>query len=404
MQLRKKRKIRALHIASFRGNIGDYANHQGFYKKMNKYMTLECTQVEIRKFYRNRAEIKFDDSFVGLVNKHDVFILGGGGFFDLNWDYSNTGTTMDFSNDFINAIKVPVLINAMGYHEYDNVDEKKTRKFKNFISAISEKSWFLSVRNDGSFLRMKKRYGALADNFLKVPDNGFFFSPSARGISKILRESLMLKKTSPRRGICLERNKIWVGFNLTNDLFNKDFNKDISVEDFNFLIGGALNVFLRENMNANLILFPHVPQDIATISRVFRNVEDKYKRERIAVAPFLIGGQGIEQVFDLYRMCKAIVGMRFHANVCAIAMGVPTIGLAGHEQISTFYNEIGLSQRSIKINSNNFVRSLLDELTKTLQNPDRIKEQYNKINLKLGKEGDNYYKKVSDWLNNYEIA
>lgn len=378
--------LRALHLASFLGNIGDYANHQGFCKKFKEILPIEFTQLEIRKFYKNRGEMKFDDAFIDLINQHDVLILGGGGFFDLKWDYSNTGTTMDFSEELINKIKIPVLVNAMGYHEYGDVKEENILKFKNFLGIISQKkNWLISVRNDGSFSRMQARYPEYMDQVMKVPDHGFFFSP----------------ENYSRLGL-QNQDAIWIGLNVTNDLFNEYFNKDVTAAEFNRLMSEGINQLLGENNRYKIILFPHVHQDIATIGTVLEGIEDRYKRENMVVAPLLMTSGSIEHVFDLYRICSVVIGMRFHTNVCGMSMNIPTVGLAGHEQISSLYDEFGLSERCIKVDNTQFFQELSGVIKSSLGSVDQIKKKYSKIMVTLNSEADAYRQKVVKWLDSLQ--
>ena len=305
-------KIRVIHLASFLGNIGDNANHQGFYKKFQKEIPSEITQLEIRKFYKNRGEMKFDDNFVKMVNSYDLMILGGGGFFDLKWDDSNTGTTIDFSKQLIDSIKIPVLINGMGYHEYDSISDENVKKFKEFLkNVIGKGGWLVSVRNDGSYSRLKNRYGDIVKDILTVPDHGFYYSP--KNYSQFNLEN---------------KNKIWIGLNITNELFSKVFNKEIDTIFFNNQIGQFINNTLENDLKKNITSFPHAYQDIVTIAKITCEIKDKYIRERIAIAPLFSGKVQIEEIFDLYRICKCVIAMRFHGNVCPIGMNIPTIGLA----------------------------------------------------------------------------
>jgi len=379
------RKIKVIHLASFLGNIGDFANHQAFYKQFKKNIPAEFSQVEIRKFYKNRAEIKFDDSFVQLINRHDMFILGGGGFFDLNWDYSNTGTTIDFSEKFIQDIKIPVLVNAMGYHEFKEVKEKNIKKFKNFLEIItSNKNWFLSVRNDGSFSRMQARYGNnITDKIIKVPDNGFFYCPE-----NYYQFHLQDKDT------------IWIGMNITNDLFNKNFNNGLNADAFNYLMAQFVNRILKSKKKYKIIFFPHAHQDIGVIGAIMSKIEDKYKREKILVAPLFTQEKSIGQIFDLYRICSCVIAMRFHANVYAIGMNIPTIGLAGHQQIYSLYEELALLNRCVMANNDNFTDELFHKLSSTLNTEDKIVKDYVKINATLNKQAVLYHNKIKDWIKN----
>lgn len=380
--MKNTKKIRILHIASFSGNIGDFANHQGFYKKLKKQISADITQLEIRKFYKNRQEMEFNNDFIKLVNNYDLLILGGGGFFDLKWDYSLTGTTINFTKQAINKIKIPVLINAMGYHEYGIVKRKNIKKFKVFLETISNnKNWLISVRNDGSLERINKRYKKHSKTVFEVPDNGFYFIPAKH-----------------KRMFLEESKTTWLGFNITNELFNLSFNKNLELKQFNSIMGKYIDKLLSDNIKIKIILFPHTYQDISTISLLLNEIKDKYKRERVVVAPLLIGQKSIEQVFDLYRICSCVVGMRFHTNVCCIAMNIPTIGLAGHEQILSLYKKLGISNRCVKVEGVNFTKELQKKLKNSLKNTVQIKSKYRQINLQLKKKGNEYFKKIKIFL------
>lgn len=90
-------KKHLLHIASFKGNVGDIINHEGFYNKLRSQIDFDIEQIEIRKFYRNAGELNFDSELVKKINEYDGLVIGGGGLFDIRWNDSLTGTTVDMS-------------------------------------------------------------------------------------------------------------------------------------------------------------------------------------------------------------------------------------------------------------------------------------------------------------------
>ena len=100
--------MKILHVASFNGNIGDFANHSGFRKCLNNYIgeQIEYTNLEIREFYKSWNLRKFDNDFVDLANQFDLLVFGGGNFFEMCWDYSSTGTTIDLSEEILKKSNV----------------------------------------------------------------------------------------------------------------------------------------------------------------------------------------------------------------------------------------------------------------------------------------------------------
>ncbi len=92
----------SLHIASFNGNIGDVTNHNGFRNELKKAgFDWRMDHMEMREFYKSRSVRKFDDAFANAANEYDLLIFGGGGFFDLQWDYSCTGCTIDMGRTLL---------------------------------------------------------------------------------------------------------------------------------------------------------------------------------------------------------------------------------------------------------------------------------------------------------------
>ena len=95
--------MKIIHLASFNGNVGDMINHIGFYNNIRKYVTSDITikQIEIRNYYRSWNEAAFDQNFIDMVNDGDLFVVGGGDFFRIEWDYSLTGTTFNIQNELL---------------------------------------------------------------------------------------------------------------------------------------------------------------------------------------------------------------------------------------------------------------------------------------------------------------
>ena len=267
--------MKIIHIASFVGNIGDALNHQGFYELISEFKRVDVVKkVEIRDFYFSAPNRKkFDVSLANEINTYDLCIIGGGGFFDLQWENSGTGTSIDFSDEFIDEVKVPVLINAMGYHEYpEKTTPAHCEKFEKFINAIMSKdNWIITVRNDGSFERLTNRYGEeLTKKIVPVMDNAFY----------LLDENVDYN-TDRIIGLCA-----------TNDLFSKLYNKDLNEEMFNDLISEFI-----VDMTAigwKFIFFAHTPQDIDTIVKLMKKMPSKVNREYIRVAPYFPDVEGID--------------------------------------------------------------------------------------------------------------
>ena len=379
--------MRVLHLASFGGNFGDVLNHQGFYNTVGKALDFQSIkQIEVRRFYRNASEeerLFFNDEFVKEINSYDLFVLGGGGFFDAKWAYSNTGTTINFNDSFIEGVKVPVVVNAMGYHEFFNETTPEIcAKFKFFIKKIIDKGWFISFRNDGSQNRFRNRYGnGFDNNIISVPDNGFF------GVDRTRTKLFDTLYSDDRKTI---------GFCITNDLFTKEFNGELDTESFNEHI---LDVLEKLAERYRVVLFAHTPDDVALIGRFFNNLPNIVKRYNLVICPYCPNGVGsIKEMSRYYSACDIIVGMRFHSLILGLQLGKPTIAMANHPQISGLYEEIGLRDYIVPLNNFSFSQTLFDKLSE-IQNNTIIEGRITSTLEDLKQQNLFYISRVKEFLN-----
>ena len=365
-----------IHIASFAGNIGDLINHQGFYSSF-ELEEKNIKKIEMRRFYRNCREgkLEFDENLTDEINRAKALIVGGGGFFDVYWNESNTGTTLNMSKKFIDSIRVPVIVNAMGFH----VDRTKTeaiKKFYKFFCYIKEKpNWYISIRNDGSGKRLQELYGCgILDGLNIVPDNGF-----------------MIKNKVKCSGVPIDKT---IGFNLTNELIDLKYTNGISAEYFNSEISKLILNFLKKDYCC--IFFLHTPQDITTLIKIMNQIGAEKFRNNIVIAPYLpfdISG-GLEDFLYYYSKCKLVIGMRFHANVACIASNIPVIGLSIHEQISDMYDEIELSEYCVRVGEYDWIAKLRRKISFIAENQENERNAQCHVMDNIIADYDKYKKNV----------
>ena len=364
-----------LHIASFAGNVGDIVNHQGFYGLMG-ISEKNIKKIEIRRFYNNTRELSFNKDILEVINSYDCLVLGGGGFFDIYWDDSYSGTTLDMTEAFIDGIKIPVIINAMGVHVDYNAS-KAISNFIKFFKYILEKKWFISLRNDGSMSRLKS---IVADDIPKVhsvPDNGFAFNvvPYSGAASK------------------------YVGVSITNDLFSEKFNGALSLDRFNDEIADVCTYLIA--CGKKIIFFLHAPQDIKVLYEIQRRMGLKHFRNNIKVAPY--APFSLENAFTLnklYSQCQFVIAMRFHANVLAIKNRVPVIGLAGHEQIKGLFDELMLKDQCVIV-KDDFKEKLIELIEKVIDEKEKYTKAENDVMEVIGIQQNRYREQVTEIIKNF---
>lgn len=378
--------LKVLQLASFEGNIGDNANIIGTRKllRANLDFHLEFENLEIREFFW--GERVYDDEFAKIVNSYDLFIFGGGNFFELWVDHSCNNTSVDIDISILRKIKTPTIFYALGMDPGMGVTEKGINKFKKWLDYIVNNERFvLSLRNDGSSETAKKYLGEdYSRHFHKVPDGGFFTE-----INKYNHVEI------PKKTTC-------IGLNLAGDMleirFPNDTQSSLEYDQFLIKLGQLFNELFEENDNLHLILFPHIYKDLDIIFQFLTKLKDKYVRRRVTVAPYLHGFEAQSYIFDAYTECDLIMGNRFHTNVCAIGLNIPSIGFVNYPQIEKLYKELALEERMIIVNQRGFDKHLKELIKTSLANKYMIQKTYSEKLSDLKKEINTFHKYINNWL------
>lgn len=340
------RKIRTLHLASFNGNIGDNANHNGFYNGLSEIKEYEFSidKLEIREFYWRKRF--FDESFVSLVNQYDLLIIGGGNYFELWVENSPTGTSVMIAPDMFKKINIPVVFNALGVDPAQGASKRCCDKFRKFLDVVFENPKNLvSLRNDGSFHAMEHYIGRnYADNCLLTPDAGC--------------------NLSINKGIDLHIDGRYIALNVAGDMLDKRFSEcgdEIGYDSFLSEISIFLQKIILEKIVDHVVFVPHVFKDLECASDIISLLSDDVRRKNVVLAP-LLTGQGCEEIFSLYEKSIITIAMRFHANLCSISQNVPTIGLINYRQIEELYKGMNLSDYVVDVRYKGFSMELLKKV------------------------------------------
>lgn len=376
--------MRILHLASFSGNIGDLANHQGFRKMFAEIIdnTAEWTNVEIREFYwKERA---FDEKFVTEINQYDMFVIGGGNYLELWVDSSPTGTSLAFPLNLFEQINIPIIFNALGVDDGQGVSVSALDKFTAFLKIINNNPRiFFSVRNDGSYSTLHKYFpdDALTKVF-KCPDGGF-------------NSSFQISDKDSN-----EKRNILIGVNLACDMPGIRFTSDFTIDDFSKSFAHLLVKLGEKNGDSEFVFFPHIYSDYDIFYRVILNLPDRFRRTRLRISSYGPGIPGAEKTFSDYNLCDLVLGVRFHSNVYSIAQGIPTIGIENYPQIGKLYSELDFNSGVVKVQSNKDFQSLLDLSEKYLNEPKKYKKIYSGIAEKMKNQYYSYGENLKSWIVN----
>ena len=377
--------MNAIHLASFNGNIGDIANHIGFWNLFGKYVdkNVNITNLEIREFYKSWNLRAFDEHFVEEVNKYDLFVIGGGNFFDVKWDYSQTGTTLNLSKEILDKIEIPIVFNGIGVdYAPDTSPEIAKTRFESFLDYLNTRrnNTIVSVRNDDSMLLLNKHFGNCSfDNVVQIPDGGFFTSAKEYNHPEI------------------PSDKTIVAVNLAKDRLIDRWGSEERYKQYCGEFADFINKTLSNNPEIHFAFLPHIPSDIQAIFDVLSGVKDYYCRRNITIAPYLNGvNTPGDYLIDLYRKATVSIGMRYHSNICSVAMGTPTIGIVTLDKHINLYRNIGMEDRLFDVKEVPFSDRLYDRLMEVVNNRDIFFEQNKQLVSNLEHESIAYYNMIKN--------
>ena len=377
--------IRALHLASFDGNIGDNANHNGFYRHLQEIpgFRFEIESLEIREFYWKQRF--FDESFVELANRYDLLIIGGGNYFELWVEHSPTGTSIMIEPELFKKIKPPVFFNALGVDPGQGASPEACKRFRDFLSIVlDDPKNFLSVRNDGSMEALGEHIGAeFASHVTWTPDAGVCIE---------VDEDFSVIKP----------NRRYMAINLAGDMLETRFPGSIGYIDseaFSSAFAEVCEQMLSEGVVDEILFIPHIYIDLLFINSILGHIPGSVIRRNISVAPMLHGEGSERKVFALYQNAVISLCMRFHANLCSIGLGTPTIGLCNYRQIEKLYKELKLEQYLIKTNKPDFSKKLTEKIRKIFKDYDAEKKFFEDNALQAKISYRSSFDRFANWLN-----
>lgn len=375
-----KRTLRVLHLASFAGNIGDLANHAGARRMFGEHLgfVMQFTELEIREFYWKQRS--FDDAFVDYANCFDLLIIGGGNYFELWVDHSATGTSIDITPERLAKLKVPTLFFALGVDTGQGYSIQSAQRFNAFMATVLERrDLFVCVRNDGSTRAMHEVLGEYtASHIPTMPDGGFFADPAGA----------RLADTDSGR----------IGINIAGDMLDRRFDRGLDPEGFLRELAEACRAMIDAEPELRIDLIPHIWRDSALIAQLLPMIPDPYLRRRVAVGRLEPGETGLAGFLQSYRGFDLVLGMRFHANVCPIGMGVPARGLLNYPQVERLYEEIGMDDRLIDVRDAGFGKSLVDAVLADLANLPEQRQLCTERVAQLLQQAHTTLAQVNGWL------
>lgn len=328
--------MKILHVASFVGNVGDNSSHMGL-RRLLSDMTgspVVPTRLEIRRFYQRYARHDkrcFDHGFVAEANRHDLVIFGGGGFLDFSVGGSATGTTLDIELAVLDQITTPLVISSVGCVPHQEIPPGNVDKLRRFLDHVLQRSDVaIGLRNDGSAAVVERYLGRDYSAALEtILDNAFFFR---------LNDVAQPLSAKP-----------YVAINIAADQVGMVSARGEDEQSITRIYDELATItnYILTNTDFDVVFVPHIYKDLQGITEVLNRLDDYLIRARVLVAPHVQGDRGCEMIMSVYARAVFTLGMRFHANVCAVAMGCDVVGIAALPRVVAMYHSIGQPERAV---------------------------------------------------------
>ncbi|WP_186388526.1 polysaccharide pyruvyl transferase family protein [Stappia sp. TSB10P1A] len=351
------RPLFVLHLASFVGNLGDNAMHDGEYRTRaaDLPVPLNHRPIEVRDFihWRRRA---FDGAFVDEANSADLVVIGGFSLFQLWRETTSSGTYLDAGPELFAAIRRPIVFHGLGVDATRGVSPVAVARTRAFLDdMLGFDHCRFSLRNDGSSDLIRDHLGsAYADAMPVIPDGGLFAEPS------------------PWAHPGLPEGQRFVAVNLAGDMPDKryagDRGEDLT-DRFAAGIAAGIETLLGADETLTCVFVPHIYSDFGPIGAVLAALDDRLRRERIVVAALAQGEGGWSASFDLYRRAAAVIAMRYHANLASIGFGTPVFGLSTHHKIAGQFGALGLADRCHAWAADSDLAPLFADVARDLADP-----------------------------------
>jgi len=372
-----------LHLASFRGNIGDIVNHGSFRRWFEKVGNVlpKWTNLEIRDYFRGHWS--FDQDFIDLVNSHDLLVIGGGNFFETWPENSSSGTSIDLRVEEIEKIKKPVFINSIGLDTAQGISANARHQLPRIVKYFTEAPGrIISLRNDGSISNLSNLAPEIDTTGIPVlPDAAFYLdTPNSKYTDCPV-----------------------LGVNLAQDMAPLRFT---SGEPTAFLkvVTETIEAFYGKHPDHIIRFFPHIYSDFGLISRTLEQLSDSLRRESVQVVEYSQDDRGAANLVNAYADCTMVWAMRFHASVIPIGLGVPTLGIVTYPQIDHVFREVGMSDFTVDGLNLELLSSRILDISEILaQKPSRAQSSH-ELRRCLGLQREQFANRLKTWLTENRIT
>lgn len=283
------------------------------------------------------AHYAVTNEVIRKINTSQGLIIGGGGLFLRDTNKNNvSGWQWPCSVERLRAIKVPICIFAVGYNRFRGQAE-----FDNFfvdnLKELAAKSVFVGLRNSGSIKAIR--------SYLPVElRQKVRFQPCMTTlISKLYPDLLKsIEKSSDEEP--------FISLNCAFDRSELRFGARKG-EVLKKIANGVLQ--LMQKMGLGLKYYAHYSADFEMINILKELVPRFEVCDLSQLSP--------PEIIAAYQAPALALGMRGHAQMIPFGCRTPILSLVSHDKLQWFLDDIGQSNWSVDLRTENIAASILDK-------------------------------------------
>lgn len=284
-------------------------------------------QIGVRQWSHRSVRKVVDENDVRLFNRNDFMVIGGGGLLLRDTNANElSGWQWPCSIEKLHAIKVPVIMFAVGYNRFRG-QEDFDPIFSSHIRELVKKAAFVGIRNHGS-IRMLRSYlpNALGDKLT--------FQPCM---------TTLVNKIYP--GLFDYRQK--EDFVAVNCAFDRPSFRQTDEGVYRSIarVIGSLSKRTR------IKYYAHLGSD-AKMLQYLDEIDVPYE--------FVEFSEPIEML-RAYVLPRLVIGMRGHSQMIPFGCSTPILSIVSHDKMAWFLEDIGHPEWGVDVSDPGFETALLEK-------------------------------------------
>ncbi|MET8828325.1 polysaccharide pyruvyl transferase family protein [Streptomyces sp. NPDC004610] len=289
------------------------------------------------RWYQQPVHRLVDEAAVERLNARRGVIVGGGGLFLPDTSPNgNSHWQWNVPDELLARISVPLAVFAVGYNVFDGQLYRRTR-FAESLRALVERSAFFGLRNHGSIERVRELLPAELRDRVR-------YQPCPTTVARHLIDGW----TDP----VTRTDTVLV--NAAYDRSGLRFGHDYG--HFLAELAGALRT-LRER--ADVRYAAHMPADE-------KFVHDLRREHGITLPVERLYEMTNDEIRELYRTARLVMGMRGHAGMIPFGCGTPILSLVSHPKLAYFLSDIGRREWGVSVHDRELGARLVERATAVL--------------------------------------